>query len=662
MTVPKWCLFFDFHTMPANPDVGKGFDMKAIVDQFVKAGVKYVVFPARCNLGTAYYNTEIGTRHPALTYDLLGDLTRACHRRGIKISAYINLGLSHEEGLQNRGWLVMRATGQSCDLSNPLNSFFRQMCYHTGYGDHAVAMCAEVIKKCNVDGLFLDCMHTQPCFGVECIEAMRKQGVDWNDPKQLHDFNHRKIVEMARRVSAAARNVKPDAWLYFNGVGYEAQKELGTYLEFECLPTGGWGYECLQVGSRYLRTLGKPVLNMTGRFHKSWGDFGGIRTEASLEYDCIYGIANGLGTTIGDHFHPRGDINQAVAELDTRIYNRLQKLDPWLEDAKPLTEIAIPMLYPYPGYDRMAPADREVYTKNYQAIEAATRMLCELKQQFDIPSLSASWDKYDVLVLPDHVLLDSEVKKRVAKHLKKGGRIIASAWSGLDPDKKAFVFPEWGVDYLQDDSFNPAFLAAKPELGPGFPDMPMTFYDQGVEVATKPGADVLGTIVAPYYNRHWNGEHGFVYLPPDKDTGRPAVTATEQVGYISHPVFTTYRNCAPVPMRQIVANLLNRLLPKPLLQAPGAPSFARVTATSQAKRRMVYFLAYVPEHRGAACNMIEEPILVENQKIMLRKDNRKVKSVYLAPSKEKLPFTEEGDYFTVTVPKIKGWAVIVFEE
>ncbi|NMA39566.1 MAG: hypothetical protein GX937_05250, partial [Lentisphaerae bacterium] len=217
-------------------------------------------------------------------------------------------------------------------------------------------------------------------------------------------------------------------------------------------------------------------------------------------------------------------------------------------------------------------------------------------------------------------------------------------------------------DYLKDDDFNPAFLAAKPELGPGFPDMPMTFYDQGVEVAAKPGADVLGTIVAPYYNRHWNGEHGFVYLPPDKDTGRPAVTATEQVGYISHPVFTTYRNCAPVPMRQVVSSLLNRLLPKPLLRAPGAPSFARVTATSQANRRMVYFLAYVPEHRGAACNMIEEPILVENQKVMLRKDNRKVKSVYLAPSKEKLPFTEEDDYFTVTVPKIKGWAVIVFEE
>ena len=42
---PRWCLFFDFHTMPANPDVGKGFDIEAITDRFVEAGVQYVVFP-----------------------------------------------------------------------------------------------------------------------------------------------------------------------------------------------------------------------------------------------------------------------------------------------------------------------------------------------------------------------------------------------------------------------------------------------------------------------------------------------------------------------------------------------------------------------------------------------------------------------------------------
>ena len=77
----------------------------------------------------------------------------------------MNLGLSHEEGLRHRDWLVMDADGRTYQ-QNRLDSFFRQMCYNTGYGDHAVAMAREVLETTGVDGLFLDCMHTRPCFGV----------------------------------------------------------------------------------------------------------------------------------------------------------------------------------------------------------------------------------------------------------------------------------------------------------------------------------------------------------------------------------------------------------------------------------------------------------------------------------------------------------------
>ena len=31
MNFPKRALFFDFHTMPANPDVGKGFAMDTML-------------------------------------------------------------------------------------------------------------------------------------------------------------------------------------------------------------------------------------------------------------------------------------------------------------------------------------------------------------------------------------------------------------------------------------------------------------------------------------------------------------------------------------------------------------------------------------------------------------------------------------------------------
>jgi len=67
--------------------------------------------------------------------------------------------------------------------------------------------------------------------------------VDWTDPKQINDHNYMKIVRMARRIADAAKSIKPDVMLYCNGVDYEAQSDIGTYIEFECLPTGGWGYD-----------------------------------------------------------------------------------------------------------------------------------------------------------------------------------------------------------------------------------------------------------------------------------------------------------------------------------------------------------------------------------------------------------------------------------
>lgn len=661
MHKPNWCLFFDFHTMPACPDVGAGFDFDAITDHIADCGVDYMVFPARCNLGTAYYNTKVGIRHPALTYDLIGELAEACNKRGIALSTYINIGLSHEEALLHRDWCVLNPEGYTYQ-PNRLGHFFRQMCYNSPYGEHVTEMIREIVSGYPIAGLFFDCMHTQPCVGVECIREMKEMGVDWEDEGQLNDYNYMKMNRMAQRLSEAAREIKPDLLIYCNGIDYEAQTDFGTYLEFECLPTGGWGYETLPVGARYLRTLGKPVLNMSGRFHKSWGDFGGIRTEPSLEYDCVYGMANAMRTTIGDHFHPRGDINRPVFDLYKRLYDRLRPYEPWLEDAVAEVDSAILWPYPYPGYKFMSTAAREVYGRYYTALQGACRLLCELKWQFDIVSDFADWSKYELLVLPDHTPLNDEWAARLRAHLDGGGAVISSAWSGLDPEGKGFVLDDWGVRFGGESPFDPAFFTPGPQLAEGIPDMPVTLYQRGTAIEPLPGTEALAEIIAPYYNRHWDGEHGFVYLPPDKPTGQAAVTQRGRVGHFSHPVFTSYFVDGQVPVKQLVANLLGRLMPSPLVRAPGLPSFARATVTAQPGRRMLHLMSYVPERRGPNVDMIEEPIELREVPVALRADGRDITSVYLAPDAEALPFEVRDGYVHTTVPRVNGYAMVVVEE
>ncbi len=658
---PRWCIFFDFHTMPANPDVGTGFDFDAITGRLADAGVDYIVFPARCNLGTAYYNTKVGIRHPALEYDLIGELVAACQRRGIALSTYINIGLSHEEALLHREWCVLTQEGYTY-RPNRLDHFFRQMCYNTGYADHVTEMAREVVSGYPIAGLFFDCMYTHPCVGVECIREMKGLGYDWQDEEQLHDYNYLKMNRMAQRLCDAAKSINPDLLIYCNGIDYEAQQDMGTYLEFECLPTGGWGYEALPVGARYLRTLGKPTLNMSGRFHKSWGDFGGIRTEPSLEYDLVYGLANAMRTTVGDHFHPRGDLNRPVFDLYQRLYDRLRPYEPWLQNARAAVDTAILWPYPYPGYRFMSSARRERYAKYYTALQGACRMLCELKWQFDIVTDFVDWDRYELLVLPDHAVLDEAWAARIRRHLDKGGAILSSAWSGLDPDRRGFVFPEWGAKYVGDDPYDPAFFTPAADLAADLPDMPITLYQRGTSIEPLPGAQILGEIVAPYYNRHWDGEHGFVYMPPDKPTGRACGVRQGRVGHFSHPLFSSYSLDAQVPVKHYVRNLLAQLMPRPLVRAPGLPSFARVCVTSQPGRRMVWLMSYVPERRGGTVDMIEEPIELRDVSVALRTGEQAVKSVYLAPDRTPLAFEAQDGYVQTTVPVVNGYAVVVFEE
>jgi hypothetical protein len=647
--------------MPANPDVGKGFDFDAITGQLADAGVDYVVFPARCNLGTAYYNTKVGTRHPALEYDLIGRLVEACSKRGMALSTYINVGLSHEEGRLHRDWLVLTKEGYTY-RPDRLDHFFRQMCYNTAYAGHVTEMVREVVSGYPIAGLFFDCMYTAPCVGAECLEEMKRLGYDWEDEEQLHDYNYLKMNRMAKQLCDASKAINPELLIYCNGIDYQAQHELGTYLEFECLPTGGWGYETLPIGARYLRTLGKPTLNMSGRFHRSWGDFGGIRTEPSLEYDLVYGLANAMRTTIGDHFHPRGDINQPVFDLYRRLYDRLRQYEPWLEGARALVDAAIVWPYPYPGYRYMSPKQRTRYNQYYTALQGACRMLCELKQQFDIVTDFVEWDQYELLVLADYAYLDGAWAGRLRRHLDRGGAVLSSAWSGLDPEGKGFVFGDWGVRLNGEDPFDPAFFRPAPAVAEGLPDMPIALYQRGTSIEPLPGTEVLGQIIAPYYNRHWDGEHGFVYLPPDQPTGRACATQRGRVGHFSHPVFSSYSIDAQVPLKQFVANLLARLLPRPLVKAPTLPSFARATVTAQPGRRMLWLTAYVPERRGRSVDMIEEPIELRQVPVALRLDGKQPQSVYLAPHRQALPIAVEDGYACTTVPAVNGYAVVVFEE
>ena len=107
----KYALFYDFHTSTVIPDVGKNFDVEKFTDNLRECGIDFLTWHARCNQGNAYYDTKYGYRHPSLEFDLFGRIAESCHGKGIRISAYLNGGLSDEELLRNPSWMRIAPDG-----------------------------------------------------------------------------------------------------------------------------------------------------------------------------------------------------------------------------------------------------------------------------------------------------------------------------------------------------------------------------------------------------------------------------------------------------------------------------------------------------------------------------------------------------------------------
>lgn len=648
---PLRSVHIDFHTMPKVDDVGADFDPDDFVRTLKDAHIDAVNVFAKCNLGFAYYPTEIGIPHPGLQCDLLGRMVEACRDAGILVVAYFNAGLDHEHALRHRDWCVLRENGVLYK-EDKLDNFFRRMCLNTPYGDLLVSMAGEVLRKYPVDGLFFDCFNAyEPCVGLECQKVMESQGLDILDPASAGKVRAWSNLNFARRIRAIT---PPDKLLFFNGIPFKDEAGLCSHFELECLPQSFWGYDNFPANVRYSRNLGRHVIGQTARFQVCWGDLGGLRPKEALRFDCLNTASNGVACGIGDHLHPRAHMDKAVYQVIGECYAELAALEPWIKDAKAKAEIGVLLssdLMEYPI---------SCNEKSNAPVAAAVRMLTELKHQVDVIDWDFDFSKYKVLVMPDKVTVPDRFKDKMRGFIEKGGGVIASWRSGLEEHGSNFaLYDKWGVENLGDEDFNVEFLEAVGSAAKDIPPTPITIYKPGLKLKAN-SAETLAFIWEPYFNKSWDGYHGNFYTPPKVRTDRPALTRNGSVFHFSFPVFDAYYSHAYTAYRTLLANCLDALLPDPLLKVGNAPSFARATLTEKGVQTMIHILSFVPEKRGEK-QMIEEPINLRDVKISLRLDGRKAVRVFLAPERTELEFMVSGGRLSFVLPEVAGYKMAVVE-
>jgi len=431
----------DFHTSPLITDVGVDFDAADFVATLKGAHVNSINIFAKGHHGMAYYPSKVGPVHPGLKLDLLGEMIAACHEADILTPVYITVMWDQYAAEQHADWRVLDEHG-AVDGAAPLQAGWKRLCVNTPYLDYVNAQAEEVAKNYEADGFWFDIVHypAYGCFCHYCMEEREKLGLD--SARQEDRARHAEmVIERAMdRLQTTVRRYRPHAATFFNGqvrIGMRPYLKHYTQIEIESLPGGGWGYSHFAIMSRYVRRLGLDYLGMDARFHRTWGDFGTLRNQAALDYECFRMLAQAGKCSLGDQMHPRGRLLKPVYDRIGNTYKSIEEKEPWCIGATAVTEIGFLSISKSSLAGEVATADVGV-----------TNILAELHHQFDVLDRESDFSRYKVLILPDVHRFDDELLKQVQTYVTNGGKLILSHESGLDMDGKKFALEEMGVEYI----------------------------------------------------------------------------------------------------------------------------------------------------------------------------------------------------------------------
>jgi hypothetical protein len=649
----------DFHTSEKIAGVGAAFDKAQFQDALRRGHVNSITLFSKCHHGMSYHDTTIGKRHPGLTDQLLPLQIEACREIDVKCPIYISAGLDEYAAFLHPEWIAVNREGKQL---NPTSAGWKALGFDTPYLDYLVAQIEEVVKNYDAaDGIFLDIISPRSNFSPFGLLAMASDGVDPTDPVQVEHWNRRVLENYYRRTTEASRINDPERRVFHNSghipKGNRAALQWNSHLELESLPTGGWGYDHFPISAKYAATTGFDFLGMTGKFHTTWGEFGGFKRRNALRYECAAMLAFGAKCSIGDQLHPDGAMNPDTYDLIGAAYAEVEAKEPWCAgDIRPLSNIALV------SPEAMHGGEFKGHHSQSLSEQGAARMLLELHQQFDVVDLDRDLSPYKLVILPDEVTLSGAFQNKIAAYLKGGGKLLLSGASGLNPEKTAFAL-DCGLTLEKRSAFDPDYIVPTDRTPTPEVRGPFVVYGGAYDVTAGTGWETLATRRDPYFNRRWDHFCSHQHTPDALDSEFPAVVSNGQIVYLAHDIFTAYRQLGQMLYRDLIADALKELLPAPRVTA-SLPSSARVSLMEQTaeNRAILHLLFAIPIKRGADKNdrasgtwgleVIEDLFPLYEIPCTVRLD-KPVAAVRLVPSGEDLPFTQEdAGTVTFTVPRL----------
>ncbi len=640
----------DFHTSEAIGDIGVNFDKKQFQAALIAGHVDSITLFSKCHHGWTYHPSKVNEMHPGLKFDLLGAQIEAAHEIGVKTPVYLSAGCDYKYVLQHP---EQRREWKDHSFDNFASPSFYSLCMNTPYLDVLLSQIREVLENYDADGIFLDIVGVRPCCCTNCLKDMMARGEDPNDDKNILGQAERVYANYLRRVRQTIDEVRPGLPLFHNsGHVRKGRHDLyygETHFEMESLPTGGWGYDHFPVSVKYVQNLGMEYLGMTGKFHTTWGEFGGYKHPNALRYEVALSAAMGAKSSIGDQLPPDGHMDMTTYELIGQAYAELEEKEPWLDQVTPICDVAVLSV------ESAINEAGEEAQREYPADVGAGRILLEGKYLFSVIDSSMEFAPYKVIILPDVLRITDATAEKLRRYLAAGGQLLATGTSPVHNGKFLFDF---GAEYLEESDMDVSF--ARP-LDDNPHNSDFVVYSRAQKVKLTDGQE-LAQAMDPYFNRTAKHFCSHQHFPSSgRYCGPGMVRGTDGI-YIAWNIFEDYAKKGGLIDKRLVCFALDKLLgeKKTLTTNLGSTGVVNLMKQKEEKRYIAHLLYATTTRRGENIDAIEDitPVYDTSLSICIPEQ---VKRVYLAPQQTEIPFVQEENRVTMMVEKMDCHQMVVFD-
>ena len=667
-------IHLDFHTSPHIFGIGEKFDKKRWQETFQAAAVDSITLFSKCHHGWSYHPTTIGKIHPHLSFDLLRKQYDATKEIGINAPIYLSAGLDELACYEHPEWREIDSKGVI--NGQQLLSGFHLLDFHSPYLDYLCGQIREVVRIFpDCDGIFLDIIMQHQSCSRWSLDFMKVNGLDPLKEEDRKESSRLALEKYYQRTTEAAKSLDSKMPVFHNaGHIPRGRHDIFPYfshIELESLPTGGWGYDHFPMSAKYACNLPFDFLGMTGKFHTTWGEFGGYKHPNALRYECAAMLAFGAKCSVGDQLHPNGTLDESTYQIIGEAYRDVRDKESWCLGSTQVFDLAVLSSEAECGTHRDAPSD-----------EGACRVLLESHFLFGLIDRTMDFTAYKALLLPDDIRIDSELKTKLDAYIAQGGKLILSGESGLWKDRAEFAL-DLGAEYEGLSPYFPPsdeanrghdYVLPLPELRAPFVNMPQIMYERSHRIRVTKG-ESLGQIFDPYFNRTWEHFCSHQHTPnQERPSGFDCGVRHGAILYFSHPVFRHYRAYGAVAYREFIVKAIRAFLGDTLTASANLPSTARLSLTWQPReKRHILHLLYAPTvsrggvmqlsggnvSGGKSVEVIEELPCLHDVEVTLQVP---VRSAKLVPQGGEVAIEKNGDRVTLRLPKFSCHQMIELAE